>query len=332
MGSLEEAAKNAVLVCMGLKRGERVVIVTDRPQLKIGQTLESISKEATGSNNVKLFVLEDLAQRPLKVLPKQIDDVIPWANVTFWAAQSLPGELPARHRFIDQAKKFARHGHMPNITEQLMEQGMCSDYNEVYALTHKVYDAVNKASRIEVTNRFGVDLSIEFNRSWRWIPSDGKYHVKGRWGNLPEGEVFTAPMKVDGKLGTNLLGDWFSEKYGNFKDRLSFEIRDSMVQIGSIYCANELLRSELVKYLSTDSNSPRAGEFALPANPLLMGLPTIGNLLQDEKARVHIAFGDPYRDETGAPWESKTHVDMLLEACNVKVDGKTVMDNGNYII
>ena len=72
-----------------------------------------------------------------------------------------------------------------------------------------------------------------------------------------------------------------------------------MINVGSINCANEVLRNELTQYLSTDSNSSRASEFALPTNPLLMSLPTIGNLLQDEKARVHIAFGDPYRDETG---------------------------------
>jgi len=330
MGSLEEGSKNAVVVCMGLKQGEHVLIVTDNAQLKIGRALENVSKGITGS--VKLFVIEDLAQRPLKVLPKQIDDVIPWANVTFWAAQSLPGELPSRRMFIEQAKRYARHGHMPNITRQLMEQGMCSDYNEVYALTHKVYDAVKAANSIEVTNRFGVNLKVEFDRNWRWVPSVGRYHEKGRWGNLPEGEVFTAPRKVNGTLGTNLLGDWFSEKYGNFKDLLSFEISDSIINVGSMNCANEVLRNELTRYLSTDSNSSRASEFALPTNPLLMSLPTIGNLLQDEKARVHIAFGDPYRDETGAPWESKTHVDMLLDECNVKVDGKTVMQNGKYII
>ncbi|MDG6906617.1 MAG: aminopeptidase [Nitrososphaerota archaeon] len=286
----------------------------------------------TGMENVRLFVIENLSQRPLKELPKEIDESIPWANVTFWAAQSLPGELPARHRFIDRAKKFARHGHMPNITSQLMEQGMRSNYDEVYTLTHKIYDIVKDARIIEVKSGLGSDLCVEFDKNWRWVASDGKYHSKGRWGNLPEGEVFTAPMNVNGILVTNLLGDWFSEKYGNFEDSLRLEIRNSVIQLASIQCKNEKLTADLSKYLSTDINSPRASEFAMPTNPLLISLPTVGNLLQDEKARVHIAFGDPYRDETGAPWEAKTHVDMLLEACDVKVEGRIIMNNGKYII
>lgn len=332
MSSLEEGARNAVLVCMGLRPGEHVLIATDLAQLEIGRALEKEASFVTGKENVRLFVIENLAQRPLKELPKEIDEAIPWANVTFWAAQSLPGELPARHRFIDQAKKFARHGHMPNITNQLMEQGMRSNYEEVYALTHKIYDIVKDARTIEVKNRLGADLRVEFDKSWRWVPSDGRYHTRGKWGNLPEGEVFTAPLNVNGVLVTNLLGDWFSEKYGNFKDVMSFEVKDSVIRLASIRCHNETLKADLLKYLSTDSNSHRASEFALPTNPLLISLPTIGNLLQDEKARVHIAFGDPYRDETGAPWESRTHVDMLLEASNVKVEGRAIMNNGKYII
>ncbi len=331
MGSIEQGAKNAVETCMGVKRGERVLIVTDESQLGVGRALKKAAEKITGGENVRMFVLEKIASRPLQSLPKQIDDEIPRSDVTFWAARSLPGELGARHSFINEAKAHARHGHMPNITATLMEQGMCADYNEVYELTHRVYDSVRGARKIEVSNDLGADIVAEFDRSWRWVPSDGRYHEKGRWGNLPEGETFTAPKRVNGKLVTNLLGDWFSEKYGNFKETMTLSVKDSRIDLSSIQTENGLLKQEITKYLSTDENSNRASEFALPTNPILISLPTIGNLLQDEKARVHIAFGDPYPDETGADWESGTHVDMLLERCDVRVDGKELMRGGKYV-
>ena len=332
MGSIEQGAKNAVEICMGVKRGERVLIVTDDSQVRVGSSLKDAAENVTGKGNVRLFVLEKVAKRPLTALPKEIDDAIQVSEVTFWAAQSLPGELGTRHNFIDKAKKYARHGHMPNITATLMEQGMCADYDEVYQLTHRVYEFVKGSKAIEVSNDVGTELKVEFDSSWRWVPSDGRYHLKGKWGNLPEGETFTAPKKVNGRLATNLLGDWFSEKYGNFKETLSLSIRDSMIEIDSVRTTNPVLKSEITKYLSTDQNSRRASEFALPTNPLLISLPTIGNLLQDEKARVHIAFGDPYPDETGANWQSSTHVDMLLERCDVSVDGRALMRSGKYVI
>lgn len=331
MGTIEEGARNAVEVCMGLKDGEKVLIVTDVSQLKVGEALKRAAENATPSGSVNLFVLEEISKRPLASLPKLIEDAIPSVDVTLWAASSKLGELAARRRFMNQAKHFARHGHMPNVTQLLMEQGMCADYASVYTLTHKVFEAVRKASSIRITNHLGADVTAEFDTSWRWVPSDGRYHEKGRWGNLPEGETFTAPKKLNGRIATNLLGDWFSEKYGSFKDTLSFEVHDSRIDLLSLECLNEKLKSEILEYLQTDENSNRASEFALPTNPLLISLPTVGNLLQDEKARPHIAFGDPYSEETGAPWGSKTHVDMLLEKCDVFVDGRKIMQGGQYL-
>jgi aminopeptidase len=38
----------------------------------------------------------------------------------------------------------------------------------------------------------------------------------------------------------------------------------------------------------------------------------IGNILQDEKfPGIHIAFGNPYSEHTGAPWTSSTHIDVV---------------------
>ena len=332
LGSIDQGADNAVKVCMGLKNGEKVLIITDNSQLMVGNALKKAAEKITPPSNVRMFVLEQVAKRPLSSLPSVIENTIPWANVTFWAASSLPGELAARGPFIRTAPKYARHGHMPNITPALMEQGMCADYDEVYGLTHKIYDIVSPASNIRITNPLGAEIEAEFEKAWHWIPSDGRYHEKGLWGNLPEGETFTAPKIVNGHLVTNLLGDWFSEKYGNFKDALSFDVRDSRIDLSTLHCRNSALLEEIIKYLQTDENSNRASEFALPTNPLLISLPTVGNLLQDEKARPHIAFGDPYSHETGAPWSSTTHVDMLLEHCDVYVDGKEIMLDGRYVV
>jgi len=332
VGTVSEGARNAVNTCMGLKKGEHVLIVTDRPTLKVGDALRKESEKITTRANVKLLVLEDLASRPLADLPEEVSESIPWAQVTFWAARSRPGELGARGRFIREAKRNARHGHMPDITESLMTQGMCADYDEVYELTHKIQAMATKAKEITVSNRFGVKLMAEFKKSLRWVPSDGRYHEKGKWGNLPEGETFTCPYKVNGRLVTNLLGDWFTKRYGNFKDALSFSVEGSFIKLESIDCGNADLKRDITKYLTTDANSSKAGEFALPTNPLLISRPTVGNLLQDEKARVHIAFGYPYPDETGAKWESKTHVDALLEECDVAFDGQKVMERGKYVV
>ena len=123
MGSLQEGARIAVEVCMSIRSGEHVLVLTDRPTLEIGKAIHDAAEKVT-KGNVKLLVLEDYVERPAKELPKQILELIPWANVTYYAAESKPGELGIRGPFIRTAVKYARHGHMPSVTKEHMETGM----------------------------------------------------------------------------------------------------------------------------------------------------------------------------------------------------------------
>ena len=122
MGTLDEGAKNAVEVCMGVKPGEHVMIVTDRSSLDVGNALKNAAQKVT--SHVSIFILEDYGSRPMQSLPKEIKKVIPEADVTFWAAQSREGELSSlRAPFMKIALKYARHGHMPSANKKLMEEG-----------------------------------------------------------------------------------------------------------------------------------------------------------------------------------------------------------------
>jgi aminopeptidase len=330
LGTLQEGARNAVEVCMSVKNGEHVLVLTDRSTLEVGQAISEASEKVT-KGNVKILVLEDFTERPAKEMPQQILDIIPWANVTFYAAESKPGEMGVRGPFIRKAVQYARHAHMPSVTKTLMETGMCANYQKIAELTKKVEEAVKKSRRAKVVNKAGTDLDVEFHPDWRWKPCDGLYPNKGMWGNLPEGEIFTAAYKANGKMVIDELGDWFSPKYGALTETpVTLRVKDSRADLSTVTCANEQLRNEFIEYLRTDSNSNRLGEFAIGTNIYLKELS--GVLLQDEKfPSVHCAFGYPYPDETGADWNSKTHIDGIILNCSVWVDGKKIMDEGRHL-
>ena len=331
LGSLEEGARNAVETCMSVRDGEHVLILTDCETIEVGKALSEAAERVT-RGNVRLLVLEDYTQRPATELPKAIADSIPWADVTFYAADSRPGELALRGPFIRSAINYARHGHMPNVDRELMETGMCADYGRISKLTKSIEQLVKNCRKARVVNFAGTELDVEFHPSWRWKVSDGLYHQKGMWGNLPDGEIFTAAFKANGKMVIDELGDWFSPKYGILsKTPVSLRVKDSRVDLSTIQCANEQLHKEFAEYLSTDSNSNRLGEFAIGTNIFLDRL--TGNLLQDEKfPSVHCAFGDPYPAETGADWQSRTHVDGIMLKCSVWIDGREIMDEGRHLI
>lgn len=335
LGSLEEGARNALEVCMSVRNGEHVLVVTDRSTHGIGKAISHAAETVSGGN-VKLVVLEDHVQRPAIELPKEILELIPWADVTFYAAESKPGEIPIRRTFIRTAVRYARHGHMPGITRELMETGMCADYRKISELTRKVEGTVRGCRKALVVNQNGTDLKVDFHPSWKWKVCDGLYPQRGMWGNLPEGEIFTAAFSANGTMVIDELGDWFSSKYGILsKTPVILQVKASRVDLSSVQCANEQLREELVNYMKTDQNSNRLGEFAIGTNTFLRSL--TGNLLQDEKIpSVHCAFGDPYSEETGADWQSRTHVDGIMLKCSVWIDDRKIMDEGrhltNYVI
>jgi len=333
MNTIEKGARQAVKNCVKVQKGETVVIITDQETIGIADAIKRVVKSIT--YDVHFFVMEDFGERPLN-FPDQIGDALARADASFYVAQGAPGELQTFRmpmiKVIDANKKL-RHGHMIGITPEIMVSGMCSDYREVQRISHLVYEKVKNASQIRVVTDAGTDLIAEFSQNLRWKIGDGNITSED-WSNLPDGEIFTSPININGKAVIDgCLGDYFTEKYGSLENTpLSVEIKNGRAIKESIQCDNEVLKKEFIKYLfETDENSNRVGEFAIGTNVGLIEL--IGNLLQDEKfPGVHIAFGSPYPTKTGADWDSEGHLDGVMKNTTIYVDGEMIMEDGNFLI
>jgi len=331
MGSIEQGVKQAVENCLKVKPGESVVIITDTETIDIGSAIKTAIEQIT--TDIKFFIMEDFGARPIDY-PQAIDDTIKTADVSIYAAQGAEGELQTFRRFMIksvEANTRLRHAHMIGITPEIMKDGMCSDYKEIQRVSRLVYEKVLNADKIRVVTEKGNDFVAEFSPQLNWIISDGDI-APGHWKNLPDGEVFTSPVNVNGKIVIDgCLGDFFTEKYGSLeKTPVSIKVESGRAINESLQCNNEKLRHELAKYIfEIDENSNRVGEFAIGTNTGLTKL--IYNLLQDEKfPSVHIAFGSPLPGKTGADWDSKSHVDGMIKEPTIYVDGEILMDKGQF--
>ena len=329
LDELLPGARNAVRSCMGIHAGDRVVVITDKETERIGLALEEEAR--TAGAETKTVYMEDLGDRPLTSMPPTFRQALaPFRpSATFFAARSLKGELgfriPMRQILIDDLN--VRHAHMVDIDERLMVQGMRADYQSVSRLVFRVTDIVRPSKEIRVTSPKGTDLQVTLSPQLRWKPCPGIYHEQGEWGNLPEGETYTSPADMEGLLVVDVLGDYFSRKYGVLDRPVTFDVKGGRVM--KVRCDNRELETELEGYLSSHENSNRAGEFAIGANLWVQSL--TGNLLQDEKIPgVHVAFGDPYPEETGADWAAPTHVDVIPTGCTILVDGRPLMRDGRF--
>lgn len=307
-------------------------MVKDLGRAEIAAAIEEEVQAAGGE--VRAWTMEEWVPRPASEFPRALaDEILAFApTASFYIGGNQPGELAFRQPLLRMLTErlHCRHGHMVGIDRALMLDGMAVDYDEVYRVTRQVYESVRHASRVEVATRLGTELSATFSNARRWIPSDGRYHEQGRWGNLPEGEVFTAPLSLDGLLVGEELGDHFAARYGLLEEPVRLRVKAGRV-VSVDAPGRPELRSEIEAYLAQGPCSNRAGEFAVGTNVGLTRI--VGNFLQDEKfPGVHVAFGDPYGFETGADWSCNSHVDVLASRAIVIADGQPIMEDGRFLI
>jgi len=150
-------------------------------------------------------------------------------------------------------------------------------------------------------------------------------------GQSPRREVLTSPARVDGVyVADGVVGDYLCARYGDLqKNPLSVTIENS--RIVDVACDRADLVADFRAYTSTDENSDRVGEFAIGTNIAVQGV--IGNILQDEKLpTLHVAFGHPYAEHTGANWRSTTHIDIVGRRFDIWFDGDQIMRAGKFLI
>jgi aminopeptidase len=321
-------ARNAAFTCLAIQPGEKTVLITDREAIGIGAALAEQFRSAGAE--LTSFVLEDVAPRPLKSFPPVIAAAMEEARVSCYAAGAQEGELRARIEMTAIVnRRRIRHGHMVTITPRIMREGMRADFAKVDELSSWVLERAKVAKTLAARTPAGTELTASFDPSIRWLKTSGIISPD-KWGNLPGGEVFTSPARVDGRFVVDgVLGDWLSQRYGDLQETpLAIEIEASRI-VGARCSRPEVLR-DFMTYVSTDENSNRVGELALGTNLAVRDV--IGHMLQDEKIPgLHLAFGHPYTEHTGARWRSTTHIDVVARHFDVELDGVPIMRDSRYL-
>ncbi len=322
-------ARNAIRACLRLKPEERITIITDEATQEIATALQC-EVEQLGAEHA-VFVLENYATRPLTGMPEIILEDLATSQVSIFCAQTQRGELGSRIEITAVVNKHGlRHAHMVNITRQIMLEGMRADFLAVDALSQRLVERARMTQRVTCRTPHGTEFEAELSPNLKWLKTSGII-TREKWGNLPGGEIFTSPWNTNGVFVVDgVVGDYLCQKYGDLKAApLTIEVANN--RIAALHSENKELLEEFRGYTSTDENSNRVGEFAVGTNAACTHV--IGNILQDEKIPgIHIAFGHPYAEHTGANWISKTHIDCVGRDFDIWFDGEQVMQSGKFLV
>lgn len=318
MDQLKKAAEIALKDCMAVKKGERVLIITDEPARKIGYALWEGAKEM-GAEAIftEIITPRSNGEEP----PEPIAELMKLVDVILIPTSKSLSHTDSRR---EASKAGVRIATLPGITEDMMTRTLNANYKEIAKKSDILAEIISKASNIRITSAKGTDINLAVKG--RDGHSDtGLNHNPGDFSNLPAGEAYVAPM--EGKSEGVIVFDGSMAGVGILKD----EVINVKVEEGY---ATEITGGAGAEKLY--SIMEPFGKLAFNLAELGIGTHDkaliTGEVLEDEKVigTVHIAFGD--NKSMGGIIRVASHLDGVIMEPTVIVDGETIMDKGKFLI
>ncbi len=312
MTELTEAALIALRDCLNMQEGEKLLVVTDPGVLLVSQELFYAALEMGGD---PLLVEMPVRQRDGAEPPDKIAEMMATSDIVIAPTSR---SLTHTHARRNACKAGARIASLPGITAEIMSRAMRANYREISERSVALARILTESSHVRVTTPAGTD--IEMSIEGRACLSDtGLIHQKGEYSNLPAGEAYLAP--IEGSSNGVIVVDGSMAGIGKLSpgETITLTVADGFVQDVQGGEKGDQLRS-LIE--SVGKNGGNIAELGIGTNDKAV---VSGVVLEDEKVlgTVHIAVGNNL--SMGGNIDVPLHLDGVLLAPTVEVDGKTLL-------
>ncbi len=312
-----DSARIAVRVCLGIKAGEQVLIVTD-PVCRA--TSEAFYRAVLELEAEPLLLLMEPRRMVGSEPPPAVAEIMRKVQAVFLPVSKSLTHTKARQ---EASAAGARIASLPGLTEDIMARSVGADYQAIAAVTESLAKRMENSKEARVTSPAGTDLTLDITAR-PLIRDTGLYTKPGDWGNLPAGEVYVAPIEgsaegriiIDGSLaGLGLLTEPV-EVIVEKGRAVSFMGGPQAVEVESILNA-------------AGPGARNLAELGIGTNP---EAELVGNILEDEKVlgTAHVAFGA--NASFGGQVQVPCHLDGIMIEPTVTLDGRVILDQGRLIM
>ncbi len=357
---LARSAKVAVRDVLKIKKGEKVLIVTnpDDETLPVSQALFDASLEE-GADPIIIIQKEktqlDFAETGVVGAIKTEPDVIISIsrNKLGKDREAVANPIEYEGKKYNNTFHYLMHGvkkcrsfWSPGITRDMFIRTIPVNYEKMKENSLYLKGLLDSAVKVRVTAPSGTDVEIDI-RNRLAMCDDGDFSSPGEGGNLPAGETFISPVVgktegvivFDGSISTNsgdiiirepvtvTVIDGFVKEIKGAEEAEILKDTVTRAEKNAILFEKEgkLPEGEGEKYAR---NARNIGELGIGLNPEAV---ISGNMLEDEKAfkTCHFAIGSNYDEDAPA----LIHLDGLVKDPTIKLffeDGseKTVISGG----
>jgi aminopeptidase len=313
---LQSAALIAVRDCMGVKPGERVLVVTDAPLRTIGY---ACADAARGLGNEVLLI--DMPPRTTngEEPPSQVAWLMGEVDVVLCPTLKSLTHTDARRA---ASAKGVRVATLPGVTEAIMIRCMNADYEAIAERTFHICDRMRRTKIVCVKTAAGTDITMPI-AGREAHASSGLFRERGLWGNLPTGESYLAP--IEGQSHGVVVVDGSMAGVGMVDEPIRIRVEAGYAtEITGGASARTLI--SLLEPHGRDARN--VAEFGIGTNDKAI---LTGVILEDEKVMgtIHVAFGD--NKSMGGSVRVASHLDGLVKRPNVWFDDHQVMKDGNLL-
>ncbi|HEX7358300.1 MAG TPA: aminopeptidase [Ignavibacteriaceae bacterium] len=315
---LDSASAIAIKDCMGTKKDEKILVITDEQKREIGLSLHN--------NAIRLGYQSLLIEmKSGKINGEEPSDVVADLmqkfDVVFCPTAKSLTHTDARR---NASAKGVRIATFPGITKEVMIRGLNADYKKISALTIKLQKILETGKIIRVTAPAGTDISFSIEGRKAYA-SKGLFHAKGESGNLPTGEAFLAP--VEGSSNGVFVVDGSMAGLGLIKNaNIKIEVENGYATRITGGTLAKKLKSMLDK---VGKDARNIAEFGIGTND---SAKLSGVLLEDEKVMgtIHIALGNNV--SMGGSVNVPIHLDGVVKKPTVWMDNKLLMKDGQLLV
>jgi leucyl aminopeptidase (aminopeptidase T) len=314
---LDRAISTIITKNMDIKQKESLLIVYDSNKKNLAKKFESIASCIIEKVDlVKIPVAKINGEEPER---KTAEKFLEYDVLIFLTSKSL-SHTKARRMATDRGIRIAS---MPGITEDILKRSIEIDYYRLKEDSKELAYTLNKANNIRIMTKFGTDLEFSIKGRKAHGLSAGIYDKKGKWGNLPEGEVFIAP--VEGTAKGIVVVDGSVAGFGKINHPLIFFVENGFL----VNITDGKKPNEIEKVLNDIGKKARnIAEFGIGLNRKAK---LTGIVLEDEKAygTCHIALGNNIG--FGGKVDVPLHIDCVIRSPTIYADKKIIMKKGRLM-
>lgn len=315
---LDSASAIAICDCMGAKKVEKILVITDELKREIGISLhENAVRLGYESLLVEMKSGKINGEEP----SVEIAELMQKFNVVFCPTAKSLTHTDARRA---ASAKGVRIATFPGITKEVMIRGMNADYKSISKRTVKLKEILETGKQIHVTAPAGTDITFSI-AGRKAYASKGLFHASGESGNLPTGEAFLAP--IEGSSNGVFVVDGSMAGLGLIKNaNIKIEVENGYAtKISGGTLANKL--KLMLDKVGKDARN--IAEFGIGTND---SAKLSGVLLEDEKVMgtIHIALGNNV--SMGGSVNVPIHLDGVVKKPTVWMDSKLIMKDGKLLV